>query len=359
MNMESKVNRVTITADLSVRQVMQKLNDTGMEIVFVTGPGGVLSGVVTNGDVRSYILRSGSLEARVADMMTSDPVVVVRDGRERESAGNLMKSRRLSCIPIVDEARRLVDAIWWEQLFEEKQRLYEPLGLPVVIMAGGMGTRLEPFTRVLPKPLIPIGDKSIIEIIMDKYKAHGCEEFHISINYKANLIKAYFGDMGSAYSINYIEEPKFLGTAGSLKLLEGRIDRSFFVNNCDIIVDVDYARILDQHRSSANAITLVCSLRNFRIPYGIIEMDAERNLCEIREKPEYNFHVNTGMYLLEPSVFKHVPRDRFFHITDLIKACRAAGEKVGVHSIHDKAWTDIGQVEELFLTLKKFENQKR
>jgi len=169
-------------------------------------------------------------------------------------------------------------------------------------MAGGEGTRLYPFTKILPKPLVPIGDKPILEIIINRFYEYGCTNFNLSVNYKSNIIKAYFSDFKHNYKINYIHEKKPLGTAGSLHILQNRIRKTFFVSNCDILIDADYADILKFHKQSKNKITLVTSMKHFTIPYGICEIGDGGALKNINEKPEQDLLVNTGLYVLEPEV---------------------------------------------------------
>ena len=222
----------------------------------------------------------------------------------------------------------------------------------MVIMAGGKGTRLDPFTRILPKPLIPIGDKAIIDIIMDKFADQGIKEFYVSINTKAHMIKSYFKEVNTKYSISYIEEEEPLGTAGSLKFLEGRIKGSVLVSNCDIIVDCDYAEVVDFHRNNGYDVTIVGSYRHFTIPYGICEIEKNGLLKDLKEKPEYDFLVNTGMTVLGKKTLGLIPAGEKFHITDLITRVRENRGKVGVFPINEKSWIDVGHWEEYHKSVK-------
>jgi NDP-sugar pyrophosphorylase family protein len=245
--------------------------------------------------------------------------------------------------------------LWWVDFFEKAQRISKSLKLPVVIMAGGEGVRLAPYTKILPKPLMPIGDTPVVEMIIDRFSRYGCNDFYLSLNYKANLIKAYFSDFEHKYKINYILENKPLGTAGSLHLLKTKIRKTFFVSNCDVLIEADYADMLKFHSEKKNKITLISSMKNFTIPYGVCEIQRGGILKNIHEKPEHDFLVNTGMYILEPAVLADIPANRFYNMTDLINDYLEKGEKVGVYPVSDKAWLDIGQFEALSETLKKFE----
>jgi NDP-sugar pyrophosphorylase family protein len=214
-------------------------------------------------------------------------------------------------------------------------------------MAGGKGTRLKPLTNILPKPLIPIGNKTIVEEIMDRFVDVGCNHFYMSINYKAETIKHYFGQLQNEnYKIKYLHEEKSLGTAGSLSLVRDKISSTFFVSNCDIIVDEDYSEILKYHKQNENELTIVSALKHFPIPYGIIETGNAGIMTRIKEKPEFTFQINTGVYILEPHLLDEVPNNKFFHITDLIEKVQNRGGRVGVFPVSEGSWTDIGQWDE-------------
>jgi len=218
--------------------------------------------------------------------------------------------------------------------------------IPVIIMAGGKGTRLDPFTRILPKPLIPIGNEPIIEIIMNEFSGYGVSEFHLTLNDKSKMIKAYFHDHSFKYKIHFIEEKKPLGTAGALRLIPLNNVCSIIVTNCDIIIKDDYNRIIEYHEEMENDITLIGSLQHYKVPYGVCKVGEKGNLKSIMEKPEYDYLSNTGFYILEKSILKLIPKDRYFDMTDLINKALGDNFKVGVYPVSDRSWIDIGQWEE-------------
>lgn len=311
-------------------------------------------GTTTDGDIRRWILRGRNLSESLMNVMNRHPLTL-RDGFAREDAKTLMLRNKIECLPVVDKTKKVIACLWWMDLFEGKLNSSKSLKLPVVIMAGGEGARLHPFTKILPKPLMPLGDKPIIEIIINSFFDYGCKDFYLSLNYKSSIIKAYFSDFEHKYKISYILESKPLGTAGSLHFLKNMIKKTFFVSNCDILIEADYADILKFHRQRRNKITIVSSMKNFTIPYGVCEIQNGGILKNIREKPEYDFLVNTGMYILEAAVLADIPRNRFYNITDLINDYLKKGEKVGVYPVSEKSWLDMGQFEALQETLKKFE----
>jgi NDP-sugar pyrophosphorylase family protein len=262
-------------------------------------------------------------------------------------ARQIMKEKLIEAIPIMNEKEEIVDIIFWNDSFKEKLNHYNRIENPVVIMAGGKGTRLYPFTKILPKPLIPIGDVPIVERIINRFTDYGCNQFYFTVNHKKNMIKAYFNELEKNYTVEYIEEEKPLGTGGSLYLLKDRMNETFFVSNCDILIEGNYSDMLKYHKDNENKITMITSLKHNTIPYGVIELGKKGTVNNIIEKPEYNFLVNTGMYILEPETLNDIPENQFYHITDLINDYIKKGEKVGTYPVSDRAWMEMGQLEEM------------
>jgi NDP-sugar pyrophosphorylase family protein len=229
----------------------------------------------------------------------------------------------------------------------------EMSNVEVVIMAGGLGTRLKPFTTIFPKPLTPVGDRSIIEVIMDKFARYGMTRFRLSVGHKVKLLKAYLEDANLGYSIAYVNEEKPLGTAGALSKMVGQINDTFFVSNCDIIVDDNYAAMYEYHRKQGFSLTVICSMQHHTIPYGVCDIEEGGVLKGIKEKPQYDFLVNTGFYVLEPETLGLIPQDSRFDMTDLIFKLQESGKKVGVFPVSEKAWVDIGQLDEYMKTLER------
>lgn len=338
-----------ITTEYSVMDAIKVLDQTHERIVMILD-GGKLVGILTDSDVRRAILDNKDLSQSVINAMNPNPCIVFEDeGMDaRHEAEKLMELRNLDAVPIVDIQGRLCGLEVRHGNLEHKTKRSEAISAPVVIMAGGKGTRLAPYTNVLPKPLIPIGEKTILEHVIESFERSGCRDYHISVNYKKNLIKAFFQDAEYNRNISFVEEDKFLGTAGSLYLLKGKIKDTFFVSNCDILLDVDYSHVYKFHKDNQNVITMITSLKDYTIPYGIVELsdDSEMDgrVSGLKEKPSLNFLINTGVYVLEPEVLEMIPENEFFHITDLIEQCITAGKKVGAYPITEKSWEDMGEL---------------
>ncbi|MCD4698882.1 MAG: nucleotidyltransferase family protein [Bacteroidales bacterium] len=300
--------------------------------------------ILSVGDIQRAIIKNISLNTPVSQILRKN-TRVAKSNDSIEDIKKEMIRNRTECMPIVDQNQELVDVYFWEDAFPpEQKRIEQNLNLPVVIMAGGKGSRLKPLTNVLPKPLIPIGEKTILEDIMNRFIDVGCGQFYISVNYKAEMIKHYFNSMVKTdYNISYFKEEKPLGTAGSLYLLKEKIKKTFFVTNCDIIIDTDYGELLKYHQEQQNELTIVSALKHYPIPYGTIETGNNGKLIELKEKPELTFQINTGMYILEPYLLHEIPENDFFHITHLIENINKRNGKVGVFPISEGSWKDIGE----------------
>lgn len=349
-----RIKNILIDPTLSIKQALKQMDETAKKVLFVTDREHTILGIVNDGDIRRWILKNRGLNEAIAEAMNKDPIVL-RDGYSKNEARELMLSHGLECIPIIDEARRIVSAVWWLDIFGNSFKKRKSIDIPVVIMAGGEGTRLSPLTNILPKSLMPIGEKPIIELIIEKFTESGCKDFYLSVNHKANILKAYFNDRKDDYTIRYIQEDRPLGTIGSLHLLKDTIKTTFFVSNCDILIETDYSDIVKFHQDKKNLITLVVSLKHYTIPYGICKFENGGALKEIKEKPEYDFLVNTGLYLMEDEVLQDIPTNTLYNMTDLLNDYIKNGKKIGVYPVSEKSWLDMGQFKELKDMLKRFE----
>ena len=292
-----------ILPDITIKQALKKLSLTGEKCLIVANEYYTLLGTLSDGDLRKAILKGAGISNSISAIYNSEPTVLVNGNYNIEQAKKLFAKYKFDLIPITDQKGKIIDALIWGDVFLDSwQKKSRDLNIPVVIMAGGKGTRLEPFTKVLPKPLVPIHEKPVIEHIIERFTNAGVHEFILSINYKAHIMKAFFKELNPDYAIEFVEENKPLGTAGSLKLLEKKLKTPFLVTNCDIIIKIDYMDLYDFHQKNNYDITLVASLKKYTIPYGTCELNGEGHLKQINEKPEYDFLVNTGLYVLNPDV---------------------------------------------------------
>ena len=300
-------------------------------------------GLITIGDIQRAIINNISLKEPVIRILNKNKIygyqaegeVVIKDK---------MRRMRAEVMPILDDNGELVDVWFWNDLFKKAELTQrEKIDLPVVIMAGGKGTRLKPITNVIPKPLVPIGDKTILETILDQFEEIGCTKFYMSVNYKADIMKYYLGQLDHKYDIEFFQEDKPLGTIGSVSLLKGKITTPFFVSNCDSINEQDYRDVYDYHVSNHNDLTIVTMVKSFKIPYGVIETGEDGLMVALSEKPELTYQVNTGVYILNPSCIEEIPEGEFFHITHLMEKIKARGGRVGCFPVSEHAWKDMGE----------------
>lgn len=330
-----------ITENINLKDSLKLMDKGSSKILFVVDDKEKLIGTLSDGDVRRAVLNGQDLSITVSEVMNRKPVSI--KAGEEDKLQELMIVKEIQTIPVIDAVGKIIDIKHWHKLLTKQPVNYTQVNIPLVIMAGGQGSRLEPFTKVLPKPLIPINDNTILEVILNEYLKFGISQVYLTVNYKANMIRSYFEYSKIKYNIEFIEENKPLGTAGALKLLKGKINSPFFVSNCDIIIHEDYSKIYDFHKAGEYDLTLVASVQHHTIPYGVCTIKNGGELDEIIEKPEYDFFVNTGMYLLNPDALDLIPEDTFFHITHLIASMQQQGKKIGVYPVSEKSWTDVGQ----------------
>ena len=336
------IKKIFVKDNKNIRSAIKILDRGGIGLIVVINKDEKVAGIVTDGDFRRAILNGISLDENITKIINRK-FISIGPGYNDDEIRNIFNTTVIKHLPIIDDGK-LIDLITEEEYFGiKKGRKYPTLDLPVVIMAGGKGARLDPITRILPKPLIPIGNKAIIEVIMDEYAKFGMKKFYISINHKGKMIRAYFEEHESDYTFKFITENKPLGTAGALKYLYGKINTPFFVSNCDILIKENYTKIYEFHQKKGFVLTLVASMQDYVVPYGICEIENGGELKKIIEKPQYDFLVNTGMYLLNPEALKFIPKNKFFHITDLIEELQKTGYKIGVYPVSEKAWIDVGQ----------------
>ena len=357
METKDEFNKYAIAHDESILHAIQKMDDVDSKLLIVTKENKYFS-LISIGDIQRAIIKNSPLETLIENVLRAEVKVAHIDDSPDEVREQIME-HRAEFMPVIDEQNNLVDLIFWEDILGGKKRLKEEkLKLPVVIMAGGVGSRLKPLTNIIPKALVPIDEKPIVEIIIDRFHEIGVEEFFMSVNHKADMIKQYFESLEDIhYTIDYIKENKPLGTAGSLFLLKDKIKTTFFVSNCDILIDQDYRDVYNYHKENNNELTIVGALKYYSIPYGTLETSEGGLLEDITEKPEMTFMVNSGMYILEPHLLEQIPENEFFHITHLIEKIKERDGKVGVFPVSEKSWLDIGNWSEYNKTQEIFKRK--
>ena len=343
----SSADGVMVSEERDFKDAVSLINDTRSGIALVVDKNRKLVGVLTDGDIRRAILKGIFLDDPVSMAMVKEPLTVSLDCTKGE-VFRIFAEKRISHLPVLDEEKNIL-GIFYESNFRKEGML----DIPVVIMAGGFGKRLRPYTDKIPKPMLEVGGKPLLQILIERFRDLGVNDFYITVNYLSDVIEDYFAD-GSAMKvhINYVKESKPLGTAGSLRMLEGQIQTEFLLMNADIMTNFDFKDMHNFHLNRGSDLTVAVKRHDLQVPFGAVNVVNER-LIGLSEKPELNIYINAGIYMLKPQLITEVPEDAFFDMTDLIEKSLKAGKTVFSYSI-DGSWIDIGRPDDYEHASKKF-----
>ena len=341
-----------IKPNLSIKSALQQMTETGEKCLVVVDNKNLLLGTLSDGDIRKAILNGKIYKDKISTYYQKRPTFLRKENYSVSRAKNIFLKKRIEVIPIIERSKKVIDVITFENIFKKNTYSKTP-PKTIVIMAGGKGTRLEPFTNVLPKPLVPINEKPVIEHIIEKFLENKISNIFITSNYKSKILKAYFQEMKPKFKLTFIDEPKPLGTAGGLSLLAGRIKKPFLMANCDTIININFDNLISFHVSNRNDLTLVASSKEYIIPYGTCKLEKSGQLKNIIEKPKLDFFVNIGLYVINPDLIKLIPKNKSYDMPDLIKLAKRRKKRIGVYPIDDKSWIDVGQWSEYRKAIKK------
>lgn len=324
----------------TVADAVRVLEANVAHICLVVDADGRLKGTVTDGDVRRGLLRSLPLGATVSEVMNKAPLTG-RPEENRQAHLDAMRRIQVRQLPVVDATGHVVGLVTSDEIAQPGPRPNW-----VVLMAGGLGTRLRPLTEETPKPMLRIGTKPLLETTLEGFLQQDFRRFYISVNYLADKVKAHFGN-GTRFGceIRYLEEETQLGTAGALGLLAERPAEPLIVMNGDVLTKVNFGQLLDFHREHGAAATMCVREYDFQVPYGVVQLDGS-HIRSLIEKPVHSFFVNAGIYVIEPALLDAVPRDGgCFHMTHLFERAVAAGRPTAAFPIREY-WIDVGQLDE-------------
>lgn len=333
-------NSLVLSSDATMQNAIKKLEENIVKLVLVSNDNLELLGTITDGDIRRAILSGHGMNSNLNGFMNSSPISA-KEGSTREAMLNLMKEKELLHLPIISKKNKLIGLETLSTLSGTKK--YDNA---VFLMAGGFGKRLTPLTNQMPKPLLEVGTKPILEEILLSFINSGFHNFYISTHFMADKIRDYFRD-GSEWgvSIKYIHEEKPLGTAGALSLLpEEEIDLPLIMMNGDLISNINFSSLLDYHRENKAELTMCISEYALKIPYGVIVKEDDR-LIKIDEKPSHKFFINAGIYVINSDILKTVRKDTPIDMPALIEGIISDKESVKVYPIHEY-WLDIGQLDD-------------
>ncbi len=333
-----KWNEILVQANMTLIEVMKVIDDSTLQFAVVVDEEQHLLGTVTDGDIRRGILQGKGLDVPIISIMNQYPTSA-QNNQKMHKYNQIMDTKKLKQLPIVDENNKVVDIIFMDQLNVTSNKNM------VILMLGGLGTRLRPLTNDIPKPMLKVGNKPILETILEGFKQYGYANFIFSVNYKKEIIQDYFQN-GQAFGvvIDYIEEEKRMGTAGALSLLKERPEEPFFVMNGDLLTQVNFEQLMEFHIEHQSIATMCVREYEYQIPYGVIETNGA-DLITIQEKPIHRSFVNAGIYVLNPEIFDYIPKGEFYDMPTLFEQLLAKKQKVSVFPIREY-WLDIGQMDE-------------
>ena len=330
----------TIHPMSTIKKALEVIEATHRRLACVIGDDQKFLGVISDGDIRRSILEGKSLEEPIINLYNRESVVANTKQSDKEIV-NVLISNSISHVPIVDGNNFYIKMLSIYELLQEKKRKNS-----VLIMAGGLGTRLRPLTNTLPKPMLEVNGEPLLEIIIKKFIEQGFVDFIISTNYKSEKITDYFGDgSGFGVSIVYTKEEKRMGTAGPLLLASDKLSDKFIVINGDIVTNIDFKKLADFHNEKKADFTVCTRKYEVKIPYGVVKIDNNK-FKGVTEKPSYSYDINTGIYMMNRSVLNYIPIDEFYDMPELIENLKNQKKNIFVFSIREY-WSDIGTMNDL------------
>lgn len=334
---------LNIQTHISIKNTFKKLNKTAEGCLFVLDNNDKFIGTITDGDCRRALLSGKNLNSSIKNVYNKNPLKLYEKNINKNKLKNIFIKNKIDLIPIINQKNKLVNYVKLSDSIKKtkKQKKFSKKENSVIIMAGGLGKRMLPFTSILPKPLLPLKDQTVIEKIIQNFVEQKFRSFWLSINYKSKIIRSFFDELKPSYKVNFIEERKPMGTIGAINLIKNKLTNDFFVCNCDTICNPNFSEVLKFHKNSQNILTIVASSKKISIPYGVCEIDKKGNFLKINEKPTKKFIINTGMYLINKKVFKYM-NNKKTDIDTLIKTLKINNEKIGVFPSLEKEWFDVG-----------------
>jgi dTDP-glucose pyrophosphorylase len=324
----------------TIKQAIAKLNETGLQIVLVLDKDDILLGTVTDGDIRRGLLRGLPLDGSIENVMSSNSLVVPPE-MSREMVVQLMQANRFRQLPVVDRNHKVVGLHLWDEITSPTERPNL-----MVVMAGGLGTRLRPQTETCPKPMLPVAGKPMLEHIIERAKTEGFGSFIISIHYLGYKIEEYFGNGERlGVEISYLKESAPLGTAGALGLLNPRPELPFVVTNCDVLSDIKYGELLDFHARHAAVATMAVRLHEWQHPFGVVQTQGV-DIIGFEEKPIARTHINAGIYALSPEALNAIAANSHCDMPTLFEQLQTEDKRTVAYPMHEP-WLDVGRPDDL------------
>ena len=338
------MKKFLIDCNSTTTKAIKKINQLGGKSLVVTENNKKLKGILSSFDLRKAIMNKNILNKNINTIYNKKPKYIYSDEISKKNSELFIKIKQLEILPVIDrKTRNIIDILTFEKYKKLLTKKLGKINCSVVIMAGGKGTRLKPYTEILPKPLLPINNKPAIRHILEKFNKHKPSKFFITLNYKAEILKSYFKEIKELFNIKILEEDKPLGTAGSLVYLKNKIKDNFFLTNCDTIINTDYSKILEYHKLNKLDITTVVANKKFVIPYGVCDIKDKK--FNIVEKPHYRFNVNVGLYLINKNILNLINKNKSLDFNQLLLKAHKNSKRIGLYEIREKDWIDVGQMD--------------
>ena len=332
------IEKIKITKDATIKQALKVISDGSFRIAIIVDKKDKLLGILTDGHIRRGFLKGLDINSSVKSIIFKKPIIAKKKDT-REKLLKIALSKKIYQIPVVDSNGKAIGIHVLDELIQPKNKSNK-----VVIMAGGKGMRLRPLTKNIPKPMLRVGKKPILQTIIEKFKESGYENFVICVNHLSKVIKNYFGN-GTKFGvkIEYIHEKKRMGTAGALSLFKTKLTEPFFVINGDLMINLDFEKMLDFHNENNSKATMCIAEYNLELPYGEVKLNNEK-IVSIEEKPIHKIFVNAGVYILDPKCIELIPK-KFYDMPSLFKKIIANKKKTISFPIHEY-WVDIGRFDD-------------
>ena len=343
------IKKILINQDDTILNAMKKMNKTGHVNLLVIDKFKKLKGTITDGDIRRNLLKDNNLKKKLNSIYNKKYFYLKKNQKLTDKMNNFIMRNKHVIIPIVNHKKIPVSYISFNEKLNNKNKKFEPNR--IVIMAGGIGTRMRPFTDILPKPLVPLKGKPMILSIMDNFKKYNFNDFTITLNKKEKILDIFLNQFKNNYSFDYFKETKPLGTAGCLKKMNFKND--FFLINCDTYININLQNLLKFHKSSKSLLTMVASIKSLNLSFGECILDNNGKLKKILEKPKKNYLTNTGLYIMRPDIKNYLPKKNNFGMDDVISSLLKSKKKISVFPIPNDAWKDTGSWTDYLNTFKK------
>ncbi len=337
--MKKRILKNIIFDNLKIDDALRHMYSLKKQFVICLDQSKKVTGIFTEGDFRKAIYQGTNLNNTIKHIMNKN-FNFINENTSNKKILKIFSNPFTNFIPIIKN-KYLVDIIFKDEFLKKIKFKKEKLSTPIVIVSGGRGTRMEPFTKILPKPLLPINDKSLLENLIEKFHGHGFFNIYLTLGYKAEIIKSFLKT--HKIKVKTAKEKNPLGSIGSLSLLKKKLNENFFVSNCDTLINTNYNDILKFHEMNKSLLTIVGSVKNFQVPYGVCKIDKKGYMLKFDEKPDYSNIVNTGLYVFNKKALKLLPNKKYFGMDELIKKILNQKQKISVYPVHSKNWLDFGQ----------------